>query len=121
MPRKVEKTRNGGQWTEARYFGFIRSSLRAAFMRWGPKSAAKTLAREYTDDGVRYRCAECDDLYTNADTQVDHIKPCGSLRSYADLPGFVQRMFCEVDGFQVLCKDCHQIKTNQEKASRKKK
>ena len=45
MGRTVEKTRNNRTWTEARYFGFIRSTLRAGFTRWGPKHEAKRQAK----------------------------------------------------------------------------
>jgi 5-methylcytosine-specific restriction endonuclease McrA len=38
-----------------------------------------------------------------------------------DLPGFVERLFCEVDNLQVLCEGCHNIKTQAEKAIKKKK
>ena len=68
-----------------------------------------------TDEGSRYRCNTCDELFRSSDVQVDHITPCGSLRTFDDLPGFVERMFCEADGFQVLCKECHQLKTNEER------
>ena len=116
MGRTVEKTRNGGQWSEARYFGFIRSALRSAFQRWGPKHQCKLNAKVGYN---QYECAECHEVFGSKDTQVDHITPAGSLKTYSDLPGFVERMFCEVEGFQLLCKPCHQVKTNQEREDRK--
>jgi hypothetical protein len=115
MGRTVEKTRNGGQWSEARYFSFIRSALRHAFTKWGPKHEAKRLAKQAYN---QYECAACREVFTNKEVEVDHIEGAGSLKTFDDLPGFVERMFCEVDGFQVLCKPCHQLKTNEE---RKKK
>lgn len=116
MGRRVERTRNGGTWTEARYFSFIRSALRSAFQKWGPKHEAKKLAKRGYN---QYECAHCGEIYGNKDTEVDHIEPAGSLKAYEDLPAFVERMFCEVDGFQVLCKACHQVKTNAERKARK--
>ena len=59
------------------------------------------------------------ELFTNKEVEVDHIVPAGSLKTFDDLPEFVERMFCEADGFQVLCKPCHQLKTNAERAARK--
>ena len=117
MGRTVEKTRNGNTWSEARYFGFIRSSLRSAFTKWGPKHAAKKLAKVAYN---QYECADCNEIFGSKDVEVDHIVPAGSLKCYDDLPGFVERMFCEVDGFQVLCKTCHQDKTNREREERKR-
>lgn len=116
MGRRVERTRNGGTWTEARYFSFIRSALRSAFQKWGPKHEAKKLAKRGYN---QYECAHCGEIYGNKDTEVDHIEPAGSLKAFDDLPAFVERMFCEVDGFQVLCKACHQVKTNAERKARK--
>ena len=116
MGRKVERTRNGGQWTEARYFGFIRSALRSAFQKWGPKHEAKKLAKVAYNT---YVCAHCTQWFGSSQVEVDHIKPAGQLKTYSDLPGFVERMFCESEGFQVLCKECHQIKTNEEAADRR--
>ena len=118
MGRRVERTRNSGKWTEARYFSFIRSALRSAFRKWGPKHEAKQAAKVAYNT---YKCAVCDGWFGTKEVEVDHIVPAGSLRTFDDLPGFVERMFCEVEGFQVLCKECHQAKTNLEKAKRKQK
>ena len=116
MGRKVERTRNSGQWTEARYFGFIRSALRSAFQKWGPKHEAKNIAKVAYNS---YMCAHCNELFASKEIEVDHIEPAGSLKTFDDLPAFVERMFCETEGFQVLCKPCHQLKTNQERKDRK--
>jgi len=113
MPRKVERTRNGGQWTEARYWGFIRSALRAAFQKWGPRNKAKLNAKVGYN---QYECAHCGDIFGNREVEVDHIEPAGSLKCADDLPQFVTRMFVEVEGFQLLCKPCHQTKTNKERS-----
>jgi len=116
--RKVERTRNGGTWTEARYFGLIRSALRSAFQKWGPKHTAKTAAKVAYNT---YVCAHCDGWFGSSQVEVDHIVPAGSLKTFDDLPAFVERMFCEAEGFQILCKECHQVKTNAEKDERKAK
>jgi len=50
--------------------------------------------------------------------EVNHIVPVGSLKSYADLPGFCERLFVEdVSLLEVVCKECHAEIT---KAQRKK-
>jgi hypothetical protein len=47
---------------------------------------------------------------------VDHIIPAGSLRCYEDVEGFITRLFCGSDGFQILCPDpCHSAKTLADK------
>ena len=118
MGKRVPRTRNGGKWTEARYFGFIRSALRAAFRKWQPKHEAKAAAKVAYNT---YVCASCDGWFGTKEVEVDHIVPAGSLRNFDDLAGFTERMFCEADGFQVLCKECHQTKTNEEAAERRAK
>ena len=110
-------------WSTAKFFGFLRSGLRASYNKWPNKwEVLKKAQRPYQGPDKRckweYVCAGCGKLYKSADVSVDHIIPAGSLNSFDDLPGFCQRLFCGVDGLQLLCKGCHQEKTAQE---RKKK
>ena len=59
-----------------------------------------------------YQCHSCGGWFMGKDVQVDHREPCGQLKSYDDLPGFVERLLCEADKLQVLCVTCHRSKTN---------
>lgn len=120
MGRRVEKTRGGGRYTEAGYFGFIRSGLRQKSMRWPPKYDVMNKAkRPYTGPDKRrkfeYLCNGCDQWCAGKEVAVDHIVECGSLKSYDDLARFVETLFCEEDNLQVLCKDCHHTKTQEAK------
>ena len=117
MSKKIPRTRNDGQWTEARYFSFIRTLLRSGWNRWGPRNTAKRAAKVAYNT---YECAHCGGWFGTREVELDHVVPCGSLRTFDDLPGFVERMFCEAEGFQVLCKPCHQVKTNEESNARKR-
>lgn len=67
-----------------------------------------------------YKCAECGEWHQGKNVQVDHIVPAGPLSSYEDIAGFAENLFCEASGMQVMCKPCHQLKTNAERAARKK-
>lgn len=124
---KTQKTRANNTWTESRFFSFLRSNLRRASVKWPPIHAAKKDARrayEGPDKNRKweYQCAICKGWFKGTDTQVDHIEPAGSLKSFEDLQGFVERLFCEKDGLQVLCKTCHKNeKTDKENESRRKK
>lgn len=106
--------------TEAAFWSFIRSGLRQKSRRWAP--IFQTLAaakRKSQSDNPRlkweYQCAMCGNWFPQKAVSVDHIVPCGSLKSFADLPGFVERLFCERDKLRVLCDGCHQCVTNKEK------
>lgn len=115
------KVRAGNTWTEARYFQFIRAALRAAFSRYPVRFQVKKAA-EKTVTGKRhkyeYKCAACKKWYMSKEVHVDHINPCGSLKTYADLPRFVETLFCEADNMQVLCTECHKKKTAEERKAR---
>lgn len=120
-PKRGVKCRAGNTWTEARYFQFIRTALRSAFTRYPVKyQVLKKASKSVTGKRhkTEYRCAECKEWFKQADVQVDHIVPAGSLKKYEDLPEFVERMYCEADGLQVLCKPCHKVKTAEERKKR---
>lgn len=129
MPRKkptarkprVQKTRNAGTMTESAFWSFIRSALRQKSRWWKPVTECKQKARrKYSGPGKRqkfeYQCSICMAFYPEKDINVDHIVPAGSLNTAGDLPGFVERLFCEIDNLQVLCATCHNKKTQHEKS-----
>lgn len=126
---KSQKTRNGKQWTEARFRGFIVSALRAASRRWGQKYASLDLAftqrKTNNKTGLlakHFKCASCSCEFIASDVQVDHINPVVDPKvGFTTWDEYINRMFCEVDGYQVLCKPCHKVKTDREKSERKKK
>lgn len=129
MPRKkvknprVPRTRAGNSWTEAQYWGFLRGIFRAGFKRYPVKYQVKAAnkSKGKTGRGYTYLCDSCGGWFKSSEVEVDHIIPAGQLKSYSDIPAFVERMFCEPDGLQLLCKDCHRIKTNRENAERRAK
>lgn len=120
---KVEKTRNAGTMTESSFWGFIRSSLRQKSRWWKPITECKIAAKKaYKGENKRqkfeYHCNSCKGWFPEKNINVDHIIPAGSLRSGADLLGFIERLFCEVENLQVLCESCHTTKTQSEKTSK---
>ena len=117
---KVVRTRNAGTMTESAFWSFIRSALRQKSRWWKPITQCKQKARlPYKGPNKRqkfeYQCKYCEQWFPEKRVNVDHITPAGTLRSAADLPGFVERLFCEIDGLQVLCSNCHDEKTKLEK------
>jgi 5-methylcytosine-specific restriction endonuclease McrA len=59
-----------------------------------------------------YKCASCEKEFTSTNVQVDHIEAIGSCSTWDE---FIDRLFCEKENLQVLCKPCHKIKTKKEK------
>lgn len=117
---KAVKTRNAGTMTESAFWSFIRSGLRQKSRWWKPITECKLKAkRAYKGPNKRqkfeYQCASCKKWFPEKQINVDHIVPAGSLNCAADLPGFVERLFCEQDNLQVLCTGCHDKKTKLEK------
>lgn len=114
MPRqRVPRTRNNGTWTEAQFFAYVRSSLRNAFRYWKPIQACRKRVRKKI--GVKqyvYQCESCKEYFDKI--EVDHNPPVGSLKSYEDLAGFLERLTAE-DGYRALCKQCHHGVTQNEK------
>lgn len=79
---------------------------------------------QYNKDGslakkpaVRYPCAECDKIHMGSNIQVDHLDPVVPLNipaKHACMNEIIKRLFCEKDNLQILCKDCHKIKSKEE-------
>lgn len=123
---KVPKTRNNATLTESAFWGFIRSTLRNASRWWKPIAACKLKSRRAYKGTNKtqkweYKCNHCKKWFMDKEVQVDHIVDAGTLTCAEDIAGFVERLFCEEDGFQTLCKPCHQIKTNLARENKKTK
>lgn len=116
-PRKiVPKPYNHGTMTASAFFSMIRSALRKASRYWKPALECKIRARKkYKGTNAKqkweYKCAKCKKYYMEKDISVDHIIECGSLNSFDDVADFCKRLFVEIDGYQILCDKCHNIKT----------
>lgn len=125
--KKPPKTRNGGTWTEAQYWGAIRSGLRRLFrFNWHPaKQAWESARRPYVGPNKaqkwEFKCAGCGGWFIKKQVELDHIEPCGSLRCLEDIGDFLRRLHPEyVGAYQVLCKPkCHPAKTKAEREARK--
>ena len=120
MGKKVIKTRNAGTMSESAFWAFIRSALRQKSRWWKPITQCKQNAkRPYKGINKRqkfeYQCNKCKKWFPDKQINVDHISPAGELNKSDDLPGFVERLFCEVERLQCLCTNCHNVKTNEEK------
>jgi len=113
-------SRNGGQWTEARFNSFIKSLLRGGTRRWGPKN--EVLRNSRVLKGV-YLCNGCKEQVPVTVKEgskrvrnvfVDHVEPIvDPALGFTTWDDYIDRMFCEQSGLQVLCKACHDAKTGE--------
>lgn len=130
----LPKPRNAGTMTESAFWGMIRSLFRKRSMYWKPIAIVKAKNRRDKPRDVigkhkfEYQCNECKGWFQDKEVQVDHFIEAGSLTCAEDLPGFVERLFCEEEGFQVLChkrldgiESCHRKKTKKQVKINKKK
>lgn len=119
-----DKPYNNGTWTAARFHSFIKGGLRSLTNRWGPKHSVLKKAR--VDRGV-YKCAGYEKRSHNVPVTikektkriknvfVDHIEPVIGSTGFTTWDEVIRRMFVEADGLQVLCKECHDRKTKNER------
>jgi 5-methylcytosine-specific restriction endonuclease McrA len=120
---------NDGEWTEARFRAFVISALRAHMKRFPPKWKAlkaamvgKKVNKRSGRLAEHYLCASCGGFFVARDVQVDHIDPVVSPEEgFQDWWTYMNRLYCEAENLQVLCKPCHKDKTNAERKERMKK
>lgn len=123
---KVKRTRNNKRWTEARWRGFVVSALRAASRRWPPKSDVLKSARVGQVMSPRlkrlvnaYQCALCRGTFTSSKIRIDHKKPVvDPAKGWQNFDTFIKRLFCEAEGLQAVCIQCHDRKTKEERTIR---
>lgn len=94
---------------------FITSALRRASLRWPARSEAIRAGR--TSRGL-YRCVMCEGDFKMRDIILDHIHPVVPVTGFDDWNGFIERLFCKPEGFQILCRPCSDTKTMIEDRSR---
>ena len=115
--RKNKKTT--GLLDEKRWRKWLINHLRRISYRWPERNEAKKKAR------IRrgfYRCAKCKGEFHYKHIQLDHRKSVLDPSSgFTDWNNYIARLFVDREGFQVLCKPCHQKKTNKENAKRVRK
>ena len=92
------------------------SVLRKASRFWAPARDCLTKAR--IARGI-YKCQMCSKIVNSKEIKIDHINPVIPIEGFKVWDEVVERLFCEEDGYQAICKDCHDLKTKKENDQRK--
>tara|TARA_R110002012_G_scaffold210143_1_gene380765 strand:+ start:1261 stop:1698 length:438 start_codon:yes stop_codon:yes gene_type:complete len=137
MTRKLKERPYGdGRYTVAGLRSFIMAALRQKSSRWAPKQKAKIAARDGSlinpktgRQNIASKCHLCEKRILESESELDHIDPCVPVDGffYDCCTGFlgynwsvvIENMFCEADGYMVLCHDCHTEKSNDENELRR--
>lgn len=67
-----------------------------------------------------FKCNKCKKHFPTSQVAVDHIKPVVGKEGFTTWDSFIENLFCEIEGLQVLCETCHNKKTKKEQTIRKK-
>ena len=123
--RLLPRPYNMATLTEAGFKAFIISALRKASMYWKPKNECLRRARV---SKWMYLCAWCERIVPGTlpplpwkkkrtrNILADHIDPIvNPVVGFEGYDVWIARCFIEVEWFQALCKECHDIKTLWEK------
>ena len=120
--------------TDAAFWGGFRSLLRKHWRHSQQYRDALARAKHSHPDATGrrkfcIRCEACETPYNLGERviigqtkggkdkdalayQIDHIEDAGSLKSFEDFSGFVERLFCPPEGLKILCYFCHKEKTH---------
>jgi len=96
---------------------FVTGALRRASLRWPPRNMALKKAR--VDRGL-YRCSMCGESFKRDDIHIDHIVPIvDPSKGFIGWDDYIEKLFCQEEEFQILCKYDHEVKTLLEDEMRK--
>jgi 5-methylcytosine-specific restriction endonuclease McrA len=101
---------------DKRFRSYLMSVLRKASRFWAPARQCLVNARLYR--GI-YKCASCSKEVGPKEIKIDHINPVIPIEGFKSWDEVVDRLFCELEGYQAICKTCHDAKTSSENDQRR--
>lgn len=98
---------------------WVKTVLRRASLRWPGRNECFKRAR--VARGL-YKCAMClSEKFKSNQVHLDHIDPVIDISvGFNGWDDYINRLLPDVEGFQVLCVNCHEIKTALEDSMRTK-
>lgn len=99
---------------------FVINTLRRASYRWPTRWAAEKRSKIARNE---YYCECCGVIGPKRAFQMDHVDPVvDPIEGFVGFDKYIDRMYPDTEqGWQRLCSDCHDKKTEQENNTRKKK
>lgn len=102
----------------------LRSMLRRAWSKDPERYAVLNAGKRPYALGINkkqkweYNCNMCNNWFKATDISVDHIIPAGTFKGPDDWATFGPGLFCVREHLQLLCKSCHDRKSNEERAGK---
>lgn len=112
-----------GKWSQAKFNSFIKNNLRSATRKWAPIQQCKK--RAHVSRGL-YKCEGCGSevpltIYDEDKRKrvknifIDHIVPIiDPAVGFTTWDECIERMFCDSNNLQLLCGECHKVKSVEE-------
>lgn len=114
---------------------WIIQRLRRMSLKWPPRNRAKNEGRReyyktkkdgtlYNKPNYEYQCESCKKWFPDNKIELDHIYPVvdpNDITEYSEaevIGNFAVSLLCYEDGYQRLCRRCHQEKTEKENVLR---
>jgi len=94
---------------------FLINQLRRVSFKWKPRGEAMKAARVARG---KYECNICKEIFGNKEIVLDHIQPVVPVDGWDNWDGYIERLFCQIEGYQCICKICHDNKTEEENKQR---
>jgi 5-methylcytosine-specific restriction endonuclease McrA len=96
---------------------FVIRILRSGSYKWPARNEALKASR--VQRGL-YKCASCQLVFKKQEVHLDHIDPVIDVKTgFTNFEEYINRLYCDVSGYQVICKTCHSAKTLTENHLRK--
>ena len=96
----------------------ITSALRQVW-RWSPERRA-ALERARVCRGS-YECELCGHRSGPKGVQVNHKEPVVGVEGFQGWDIYIERLFCDIDGLEIVCSGCHKKETEKQRNARKTK
>lgn len=69
-----------------------------------------------------YRCNSCYGEFPSSEVQRDHIQAViDPFKGFESWDMVIERMFCNAEGYQILCSECHKKKSTVERQQAKER